>query len=342
MRFPKNMQQKCAFNISLLLWMILLTLSMSSFSCKDKSTNPELDKDFRQEMRDFVQSISVYAKNINANFVIIPQNGHNLLTLNGEKDGELAQQYVAAIDGLGREDLFYGYENDNTPTPESEQNEMIGFMDIAENNNIQVMATDYCWTESFMLDSYQKNEEKGYISFAADHRGLDNIPSYPASPYNLNSSNITNLSEAKNFLYLINPGEFSAKSEFLNAAKNTNYDLVLIDLFYGDNETLSSSDVTSLKLKQNGGSRLVIAYMSIGEAEDYRYYWQSSWKTGSPEWLLEENPNWEGNYKVRYWDEDWQKIIFGNDNSYLKKIIDANFDGVYLDIIDAFEYFESE
>jgi len=80
--------------------------------------------------------------------------------------------------------------------------------------------------------------------------------------------------------------------------------------------------------------------MSIGEAEDYRYYWQSGWKVGNPSFLDKENPNWKGNYKVRYWDKDWQNIIYGNDNSYLKKILDAGFDGVYLDIIDGFEYFE--
>jgi len=43
---------------------------------------------------------------------------------------------------------------------------------------------------------------------------------------------------------------------------------------------------------------------------------------------------------VQYWDTEWQEIIYGNSESYLKKIIDAGFDGVYLDIIDAFEYFE--
>ena len=60
--------------------------------------------------------------------------------------------------------------------------------------------------------------------------------------------------------------------------------------------------------------------------------YKSNWKTN--------NPNWAGNYKVKYWNSDWQNIIYGNDNSYLKKIINTNFDGVYLDIIDAFEYYE--
>lgn len=80
--------------------------------------------------------------------------------------------------------------------------------------------------------------------------------------------------------------------------------------------------------------------MSIGEAEDYRYYWDESWTVGSPSWLKEENPEWEGNYKVEYWDTNWQAIILGSENAYLDKIIDAGFDGVYLDIIEAFEYFE--
>ena len=80
--------------------------------------------------------------------------------------------------------------------------------------------------------------------------------------------------------------------------------------------------------------------MSIGEAEDYRYYWREDWVAEPPSWLADENPDWPGNYKVRYWDTDWQSIIYGTGDSYLGQILAAGFDGVYLDIIDAFEYFE--
>lgn len=82
--------------------------------------------------------------------------------------------------------------------------------------------------------------------------------------------------------------------------------------------------------------------MSIGEAEDYRYYWQLEWDINPPSWIDKENPDWQGNYKVQYWNESWQNIIFGSDKSYLDKIIETGFDGVYLDIIDAFEYFENK
>ena len=112
-----------------------------------------------------------------------------------------------------------------------------------------------------------------------------------------------------------------------------------MDLYIED-QAFSSSEINLLKEKKNGGNRLVICYMSIGEAEDYRYYWQNSWASDPPEWLKGENPDWPGNYKVKYWDPEWQDFIFGNEQSYLKMILDAGFDGVYLDLIDAFEYFE--
>ena len=327
----------------ILLTVLVFKIVMIS-SCGDDSTSPEQPdkRDYRQDMRDFVIGISASAKGINPGFMIIPQNGHELLTENGEGNGLPAMNYINAIDGVGREDLFYGYSDDNEATQESERNRMMAFMDIAENNGLEVLVTDYCWTPSFMKASYDLNHVKGYISFAADHRELDNIPACPETLFNANASDISSLAEAKNFLYLINTGCYPSKKDLLNAIGGTDYDIVITDLFYNTGEELSADEVSALKLKSNGTARLVIAYMSIGEAENYRYYWQPEWNTEPPSWLAGENPDWPGNYSVRYWDKDWQDIIYGSDGSYLKKIIDAGFDGVYLDIIDAFEYFENQ
>jgi len=117
--------------------------------------------------------------------------------------------------------------------------------------------------------------------------------------------------------------------------------LLILDLFFG-NEAFTEEEIQQLKQKKNGNERLVIAYMSIGEAEDYRFYWNECWNSTPPAWLVEENPNWEGNYKVKYWDKDWKNLIYGSETAYLNIIINAGFDGVYLDIIDGFQYFESE
>ena len=326
----------------------LLLFAANIISCGDNSTddgddfNNDNGTNYKQEMRNFVQNISLYSKNLKPGFVVIPQNGHELLTTNGEETGIPATNYINAIDGVGREDLFYGYDDDNAATLVSNKNYMTAFMDIAEENGVQVLVTDYCSTHSFMDDSYEQNASMGYISFVADHRELDNIPDYPATPYNVNASDVTTLTEAKNFLYLLNPDSYSTRSAFLTALKNTDYDAMIIDLFYDGTEQLTADDVSSLKVKSNGGSRLVIAYMSIGESENYRYYWRAEWDKNPPSWLAGENPDWPGNYKVSYWDEGWQNIIYGNNDSYIKKIIDAGFDGVYLDIIDAFEYFEDQ
>ena len=305
------------------------------------NTNSSTTRDYRHDMRDFIQAISAYGEENIPNFIIIPQNGQEIITQNGEEDGSPVTEYLNAIDGVGREDLFYGYDNDNKPTPEGEKNYMIAFLDICEQYGIEVLTTDYCSSYDKVDDSYTQNEAKNYISFASPQRELNVIPDYPSEPYNVNSFDIQSLANSKNFLYLINPENFATKQDFITAVSQTDYDIIIMDCFF-NNEEFTASEINSLKTKKNSGIRIVISYMSIGEAEDYRYYWQDSWINNPPNWLEGENPDWEGNYKVYYWDKDWQSIIYGNDNSYLKKIINAGFDGVYLDIVDAFEYFENQ
>ena len=325
----------------LLISLMLIILVVLPCGCSDSDPGSELHLSgyYRQYMRDLVCEISAYAKEHAPDFFIVPQNGHELLVNDPGTNEMPASAYISAIDGVGREDLFYGYYEDNEATPIKVQEEIIAFLDIAEKNGIEALVIDYCQTNSHIDNSYARNNSRGYISFAADDRELDNIPTYPATPYNKNDSDINSLADARNFLYIINNDQYPDKEAFLTAIRRTDYDIVILDLFY-DNTTLTVSDIASLRKKHNGGSRLLIAYMSIGEAEDYRYYWHDEWATTEPDWLTEENPEWRGNYKVRFWDEDWQSIIYGNDDSYLQKIINAGFDGVYLDIIDAYEYFE--
>lgn len=320
---------------------IICTLLLASLFLKGcGSDTDETNIDFRQEMRSFVQGISQYAREFDGDFIVIPQNGQELVTTTGEADGALAHAYLEAIDGVGREDLFYGYTNDDEATPADANSYMVSFCDICKDNGVEVLVIDYCSTASFINSSYTMNHNRGYISFAAPNRELNIIPAYPAQPYNNNSTTISTLKQAQNFLYLLNPDAFSTKQEFINAIAQTDYDLLVIDLFFNES-AFTSSELNQLKTKHSGGTRLVLSYMSIGEAEDYRYYWQPTWNTSKPEWLESENPDWPGNFKVKYWYKSWQEIIYGNNGSYLKKIIDAGYDGVYLDIIDAFEYFEN-
>jgi cysteinyl-tRNA synthetase, unknown class len=328
--------------VILLALMILIVAPISGCITGKKATGgerPPLPGVYADKMRGFVQNISSYAKAQDPDFIIIPQNGHGLLTSNGLGNGTPEMTYIHAIDGVGQEDMYYGYDADNKATPSEVSALLKGRLDVAKNNGIQALVIDYCSEQAKMDDSYSKNKADGFISFAADHRALDNIPAYPVQPFGLNSDNITSLKDAKNFLYIINPEGYASKEAFFTAVKATNFDVIIVDAFFNDVQ-LTKDEVSSLKVKANGGTRLVISYMSIGEAENYRYYWQAGWKTDNPSFLDKENPDWKGNYKVRYWEKSWQDVIYGNNASYTKRLLDSGFDGAYLDIIDAYEYYE--
>ena len=121
----------------------------------------------------------------------------------------------------------------------------------------------------------------------------------------------------------------------------TNYDVLIVDPQYMG-AYLQTEDVARLQKKDNGERRLVLAYLSVGEAETYRDYWQKSWKNQPPPWLLEANSNWEENYRVRYWEEGWKELLYKAPDSRLQRILASGFDGIFLDVIDAYQVFEAE
>ncbi len=114
------------------------------------------------------------------------------------------------------------------------------------------------------------------------------------------------------------------------------YDLLVIDT-ESDDGPWTAEQIAALR-QGPCGPRIVLAYVSIGEAEDYRFYWD----TLPRDLLAAENPKFRGNYAVRYWDPRWQRIVYGDldgaDESLIDRVVDAGFDGAYLDIIDAFEF----
>ena len=100
--------------------------------------------DYKQLMREFVQKISRYARNCHPDFIVIPQNGSELLTVNGQSEEAPSQDYIRAISGIGQEDLFYGYKRENTATSKKDSEYLLNFLHTARASNIQVLVTDYC------------------------------------------------------------------------------------------------------------------------------------------------------------------------------------------------------
>ena len=127
----------------------------------------------------------------------------------------------------------------------------------------------------------------------------------------------------------INSWIYQLQNTDFNALKMSDADLLVIDV--------DDSEFTKDQIRELKKDKIVLSYLSIGEAEDYRKYWQEDWTQGNPSFLDEENSNWPGNYNVMFWHPDWYNIIF----SQLDNIIAKGYDGVYLDRIDAYEIYDS-
>jgi cysteinyl-tRNA synthetase, unknown class len=147
------------------------------------------------------------------------------------------------------------------------------------------------------------------------------------------------------FAYLLQADAFAkSKTEAVARLAACGRDWIVLDANFRSGEPWTAADLTSIRAGRAG--RKAMAYLSIGEAGDYRAYWRPEWDAGrdgspdaaAPAWLLAQNPEWKNNYRVKYWQAEWQKIILADAD----KIMAAGFDGVYLDIVDGFETFERE
>jgi cysteinyl-tRNA synthetase len=120
----------------------------------------------------------------------------------------------------------------------------------------------------------------------------------------------------------------------LAAIVKANLDLIVLDPIIND-VAFSLQSHPELKVKPDGRRRLILAYMSVGEAESYRAYWRPEWRQAPPEWLGGENPRWPGSYAVRYWTPAWHHLLLGSGGA-CERIMNAGFDGLFLDRVDAY------
>ena len=129
----------------------------------------------------------------------------------------------------------------------------------------------------------------------------------------------------------------------VDALAATSYDMLVLEP--GHNFLGWSYDtadmIERLAEKPSGDRRLLLAYVDVGQAEDYRDYWRPDWQAptedagGWPTFLVTIDPDgWSGNYPVAYWDPGWQTLWLGADG-IVAELAQFGFDGVYLDWIEA-------
>ncbi|MBU7027983.1 MAG: cellulase family glycosylhydrolase [Theionarchaea archaeon] len=151
------------------------------------------------------------------------------------------------------------------------------------------------------------------------------------SPRSSSEAHLTNVSH---WLYFL---DVNLELDIVDKIVHSIYDMVVIDFIPSEenNTDYPMADVIT-QMHNAFHPKLVIAYIDIAEAEEYRTYWQPHWRVGNPEWIAGEDPDgWEENYPVAYWYDEWREIWLG-DSGYLQGILDAGFDGVYMDWVEAY------
>jgi len=152
----------------------------------------------------------------------------------------------------------------------------------------------------------------------------------------------TRLDDVRHFMYQLQDIDADGA---VAALAESGYDMVVLEP--GHNFSAYPYDtaglVSALGLKPDGQRRVLLAYVDIGQAEDYRDYWQANWRApsahsaGEPDFLVTVDPDgWSGNYPVAYWDSRWQALWLG-ETGIVSELAHYGFDGIYLDWVEAYD-----
>jgi cysteinyl-tRNA synthetase len=150
----------------------------------------------------------------------------------------------------------------------------------------------------------------------------------------------------------------------IDALVNSHYDMLVLEptrTDWSSEERYFDTKGMVARVKGSPASdgthrKLVLAYVNIGEAEDWRWYWTWSrgWKCRGkppddwPVYILACDPDgWGGDYPVAYWESAWRDLLLYGiqqdddaDRDYVSiidEVIQDGFDGIYLDWVEAFD-----
>ncbi|MBL8630023.1 MAG: hypothetical protein JNM81_10370 [Rhodospirillaceae bacterium] len=303
---------------------------------------------YRDEMRKIVEELSTYARSRIPGFTLVTVGGFDLFTW-GQREVDLTElrrpedfKPSTAADG----ELPLGY-----PMRRYQQR-VNGFIldgfycapirvpladvQATRSDNLKALSIDHCPPDRAQkaVDMARKDRIVAHVDTEMDKKFAD-IP--PARPNPENPYSVENLNAARSMLVNLNNRKFGSKLLWLQALKNTNYDVVVIDGFYNGNQALTKAEVNSLKYKKLGSRRLVMAWIDIGQASDDAYYWQREWQVGNPSWLMALDRTNPGKYHVEYWNPAWKAIV----GKTYSGLLDLGFDGIVIAGVESYRRWEA-
>jgi len=301
---------------------------------------------YRDSMREIVGDLVVYAHSRNPKFVVTTRGGFDLLAWS-RREFDLAEikrdplakipsdaimpvgmplrQYIQQLDGF----ILNGKFCAPLRVPSDDLRDMV-------KQGLKALSIEHCKTPAQASAALQAAIEMGVVAHIdTDPRDMfATIPKSRPSPEN--PRNVEVLGAAKNMLVMLDNTAYPSQREWLAALQATNYDVLVTDAFYKGKQSLTKDEVHGLKFKEMGSRRLVLARISLGYAEDERYYWKREWRIGEPSWIQAFGPDRPGQYAVEYWNPAWKAIV----GKYFAGIMDLGFDGVVLDGVEAYRRWE--
>ncbi len=300
----------------------------------------------REHMRTMIEDLSIYAHGRNPKFVVVTEPGFDLTgwsrrefdleEIKRDRTAKIApdaivpvgapmRRYLQRIDGV----LLNGQFCAPLRVPRVDLAAMM-------KQGVKMLSVDHCADAAQGSAALQAAIRMGVVAHIDldENDTFDRVPTRRPAPEN--SGNVEVLADAKNMLMMLDSRGYPSRDEWIAAMAATNYDVLITDAFYRGNMPLSKSAIHSLKFKQMGARRLVLARLSLGYAEDERYYWQRDWKIGAPSWIQARAPGKPGSYVVEFWNPAWKAIV----GKYFAGIMDLGFDGVVLDGVEAYRRYE--
>ena len=118
--------------------------------------------DVRQKMRDFIIKLTTYMRSKKPDVAILVQNAEELLD---------NKAYIAAIDGIAKEDLLYGITHREERNKSDDVSESTALLKSAQVSGKKIFVIEYLTRAGYIADAKKRLDELGFVMYTGP-RGL--------------------------------------------------------------------------------------------------------------------------------------------------------------------------
>ncbi len=101
--------------------------------------------------------IRAYARKFDPDFLVFPHNSPELAAL--------ASGYLNSVDGIGQDNIYFGYYDDNQATASAVTAEIEAHLDRFRDAVKLVLTVDYATTPDRVDEAYRRSRERVYVPF---------------------------------------------------------------------------------------------------------------------------------------------------------------------------------